>query len=165
MKTLRNAWNVCARWRERRRLRAQGVVMGRECVVRGTEFSGPARLEPYCRLIGDPAIRIGNNFYANVGCHFLGQIDVGNDVHVGPQTVIWGRDHGTAKDRLIREQARIKAPIAIGDDVWIGAHCTILKGVTIGRGAVIGAGSVVTRDVPEYAVAVGNPARVLRYRT
>ena len=138
--------------------------MGSHCVFTGIEFLGTAKVEPYCRLIGDPVIRIGDNFYANAGCHFLGRIDIGRDVNIGPQTIIWGRDHGMAKNRPMCEQEHVKEPIAIGDDVWIGAHCTILKGVAIGRGAVVGAGSVVTRDIPEYAVVVGNPARVLRYR-
>ena len=54
------------------------------------------------------------------------------------------------------------APITIEDKVWIGFGVNILKGVTIGEGAVIGACSVVTKDIPPYAVAVGNPARVVR---
>ena len=54
------------------------------------------------------------------------------------------------------------APVVVGDKAWIGFNVSILKGVTIGEGAVIGACSVVTRDIPAYAVAVGNPARVVR---
>lgn len=57
-----------------------------------------------------------------------------------------------------------KGPIVIGHDVWIGARAIIMSGVTIGNGAVIGAGSIVTQDIPPYAVAAGNPARVIRYR-
>jgi acetyltransferase-like isoleucine patch superfamily enzyme len=57
-----------------------------------------------------------------------------------------------------------KGDIVIGNDVWIGAHATILSGVTIGDGAVVGACSVVAKDVPPYAVAVGNPARVVKHR-
>ncbi len=57
-----------------------------------------------------------------------------------------------------------KGDVVIGSDVWIGAHATILSGVAIGDGAVVGACSVVAKDVPPYAVAVGNPARVVRYR-
>jgi len=57
------------------------------------------------------------------------------------------------------------APVAVKDKAWIGFNVSILKGVTIGEGAVIGACSVVTRDVPAYAVAVGNPARVVRSLT
>lgn len=58
----------------------------------------------------------------------------------------------------------IRQPINIGNDVWIGANACILPGVTIGDGAVIGAGSVVTKDVPPYAITVGNPGKVLKYR-
>jgi acetyltransferase-like isoleucine patch superfamily enzyme len=57
-----------------------------------------------------------------------------------------------------------KGPITVGHDVWIGARCIVLSGVTIGNGAVLGAGSIVTRDIPPYAIAVGNPARTIRYR-
>ena len=57
-----------------------------------------------------------------------------------------------------------KGPITVGHDVWIGARCIILGGVTIGNGAVVGAGSIVTRDIAPYAVAFGNPASVKRYR-
>ena len=55
-------------------------------------------------------------------------------------------------------------PSFIGNDVWIGANVTVLKGVRIGDGAVVGAGSVVTKDIPELGIAVGNPARVVKYR-
>lgn len=54
--------------------------------------------------------------------------------------------------------------IEIGNDVWFGASCLVLKGVTIGSGAVIGAGAVVTKDIPPYAIVAGNPAKVVKYR-
>lgn len=60
--------------------------------------------------------------------------------------------------------ASSKGPITVGSDVWIGARAMILSGVTVGDGAIIGAGAVVTRDVPSFAIAAGNPARVVRYR-
>lgn len=56
------------------------------------------------------------------------------------------------------------APVTLGNDVWVGSHVRIKRGVTVGDGAVIGAGSIVTRDVPPYAIVAGTPARVLRYR-
>ena len=54
--------------------------------------------------------------------------------------------------------------VVIENGVWIGCNVTILKGVTVGRGAVIGAGSVVTKSIPAYAIAVGNPAKVIKFR-
>lgn len=145
-------------------LKRKGIIIQNNCTFSGVEFLGKAIIEPYCRLNGDPNIIIGNNFYMNAGCHILGNITIGNDVQIGPKTVIWGRDHGLSKDKLIREQTHNKQPITIGNDVWIGANVTIIKGVKIGNGAVVGAGSVVTKDIPEYGIAVGNPAKTVKYR-
>lgn len=64
----------------------------------------------------------------------------------------------------MRLQSDSFSPVCIGDDVWIACNVVILPGVTVGSHSVIGAGSIVTRDVPDYAVAVGNPAKVLRFR-
>jgi acetyltransferase-like isoleucine patch superfamily enzyme len=62
------------------------------------------------------------------------------------------------------KEHKSKGDVVIGNDVWIGANATILSGVTIGNGAIIGAGSVVTKDVPDYAIVGGNPAKIIRYR-
>ena len=145
-------------------LKQKGVVIHNNTVFSGVEFLGKAEIEPYCRISGDPKVIIGNNFYMNAGCHVLGNIKFGCDVLIGPKTVIWGRDHGMEIGKPMRKQDHIKQDIIIGDDVWIGANVTILKGVTIGSGAVIGAGAVVTKDIPEYAIAVGHPAKVINYR-
>jgi len=145
-------------------LKKKSVIIHHHSVFSGVSFGGKATIEPFCRLVGDPIIEIGDNFYLNVGCHLLGEIYIGNDVIVGPKTIIWGRDHGIARNELIRQQLHRKEPIVIGNDVWIGANVTVLKGVRIGDGAVIGAGSVVTKDIPDYCVAVGNPAKVVKKR-
>lgn len=125
---------------------------------------GKATIEPYCRLIGDDRIRIGKDFYMNSGCHILGNITIGDNVMIGPKSIIWGRDHGMKKGTPMNMQAHIKEDIVIGSDVWIAANVTILKGVSIGHGAVIGAGAIVIKDIPDNAVVVGNPTRILRYR-
>lgn len=145
-------------------LKKRGVKIANNVVFSGCKFNGSAVIEPYCRLSGDPEISIGNNFYLNAYCHLLGNIIIGDDVMIGPKTVIWGRDHGMQMGLPMKQQPHSKADIVISDDVWIAANVTILKGVKIGKGAVIGAGAVVTKDVPEYAIVVGNPARVVKYR-
>lgn len=66
---------------------------------------------------------------------------------------------------MSQQGIRPPKPVVIGDDVWIGARVIILPGVTVGKGAVLGAGTVVARDVPEWAVVVGNPARVVKFRS
>jgi acetyltransferase-like isoleucine patch superfamily enzyme len=84
---------------------------------------------------------------------------------MGPRVSLFTTNHSFARrDTLIKQQGYVVGRIDIGDDVWLGAGVTIVSNVRIGDGAVIGAGAVVVKDVPEYAVAVGNPARVVRYR-
>ena len=117
-------------------LRKKGVVIRGNTVFSGVSFLGSAVIEPYCRMLGDPKITVGNNFYMNAGCHILGNINIGNDVMIGPKTVIWGRDHGMERGRPMRVQPHKKEDVIIGDDVWISANVTILKGVKIGSGTV-----------------------------
>ncbi|OAK67685.1 hypothetical protein ABB05_21245 [Lederbergia galactosidilytica] len=69
----------------------------------------------------------------------------------------------TFKEKSLNEITS-KGPIIIGEDVWIGSNVTILSGVNVGRGSIIGAGSVVTKDIPKYSIAVGNPAKVISKR-
>jgi virginiamycin A acetyltransferase len=64
----------------------------------------------------------------------------------------------------IKEDITSKGDIVVGNDVWIGTHCVILSGVKIGNGAIIGSNSVVNRDVPDYAIVAGSPARIIKYR-
>jgi len=144
---------------------SKSVILAEGAKIDRVEFGNNCRIGAYSRLFGDPKITIGNDFYANAFCHFVGDIEFGNDVLVGSKVIIWSRDHGIKRGQLIRLQPYIKSKIIIGDDVWIGAGAIILKGVTINRGAVIGAGAVVTKDIPEYAMAFGVPAKIIKYRT
>lgn len=97
----------------------------------------------------------------------------GGDIHIGSHcqiaqfcTLVAG-NHIVETIQYIRDAPldRSKGSICIEEDVWIGANCVILPGVTVGRGAVIGAGSIVTKDIPAYSIHVGNPSRLLRLRT
>lgn len=108
-------------------------------------------------------IRVGSNFYCNVNAVFLDTnwITIGNNVKIGPRVNLLTAGHP------IDAQTRISllefaAPITIGDNTWLGGNVTVLPGVNIGKNSVIGAGAVVTKDIPDGVVAVGNPARVMR---
>lgn len=82
---------------------------------------------------------------------------------LGPNVGIYTPQHPLSPEERNGLKGREWAvPISIGEDCWIGGSVTILPGVTIGKGSTIGAGSVVTKDVPERSVAVGNPARVIK---
>jgi maltose O-acetyltransferase len=89
---------------------------------------------------------------------------IGNDVMMGPEVLIYTSNHGMEPGIPMRRQALQCAPVCVGNDVWIGARCIILPGITIGDGAVLAAGAVVTADVPANAVVGGVPAKLLKYR-
>ncbi len=106
----------------------------------------------------------------DIGAHVLlssiGGIILGDAVLIAGNCYIGGgRYHTEDLDRPIMEQGVYsRGPVRIGDGTWIGASATILDGVKIGRGCVIGAGALVTKDVPDYGVAIGAPAQVIRHR-
>lgn len=108
-------------------------------------------------------IFLGERFYANHNCVILdvGEVHIGDRVLFGPSVQLYGTTHPLdAAERASGKESH--APIVIGDDCWIGGGAIILAGVTIGKGSIIGAGSVVTKDIPEYVVAVGNPCCVIK---
>jgi acetyltransferase-like isoleucine patch superfamily enzyme len=137
----------------------------------------------------DNAITIGDNVIISKGCVVqakTGTLSIGAKCDIGVDTIITSassitleqsvliagncyiggaRYHLEDKNRAIMEQGTYsRGPISIGEGSWIGASSTILDGVRIGKGCVIGAGSVVSRDIPDYAIAVGTPARVIKTR-
>ncbi|MFN3668363.1 MAG: sugar O-acetyltransferase [Brevundimonas sp.] len=106
-------------------------------------------------------IRLGRNVFLNFNCIVLDvcAVEIGDRTQIGPGVQILTADH--PRDPAQRaEGLEFGKAVAIGRNVWIGGGALILPGVTIGDDAVIGAGSVVSRDVPEGATAMGNPARV-----
>lgn len=152
-------------------------------VGRDTIFEGAVDVPLFCRVV------VGEQCLISAGVSFVvtatGSVTIGNRVYIGKYCVlasdtgitigdntmlaefvsIIDADHGVEKNGApIRDQELKPAPVTIGNDVWIGRGCAVLKGVSIGEGAVIGANSVVTRDIPPFAVACGVPARVIRYR-
>lgn len=92
-------------------------------------------------------------------------LEIGENTLIAPGCYICDYDHNFENlEKPINKQGYVSQPITIGSDVWIGAKSIILKGVHIGKGVVIGAGSVVTCDIPDFSIAVGNPARVVKKR-
>lgn len=106
---------------------------------------------------------IGNHFYSNFNLIVVddGEVHIGDYVMCAPNVTISTTGHPVCGEYR-RNGTQFSLPIHIGNDVWLGANCVILPGVTIGNNVVIGAGSVVTHDIPGNSVAVGSPCRVLR---
>ena len=106
-------------------------------------------------------IKLGKGVFINEGCCFQDQggIEIGDNALIGQQVVIATLNHDLAPDKRAN---MIPAPVKVGNNVWIGAHATILAGVTIGDNAVVAAGAVVTKDVPANTVVGGVPAKVIR---
>jgi len=102
---------------------------------------------------------IGDNSYFN------GEVIIGKDVMMSPNCAFIASTHNHSRiDIPMNIQGSSNSRICIGNDVWIGYRAIINKGVTIGNGAIIAAGSVVTKDVPDYAIVGGVPAKVIKFR-
>jgi len=111
-------------------------------------------------------IHLGENSSISIDCWVASDTRIGDDVMMAPQVTILSNSHNfTRTDISMRAQgAPPPRPVSIGNDVWIGTRAIILPGVRVGSHCIIGAGAVVTKDVPDWAIVGGNPARVIRYR-
>lgn len=111
--------------------------------------------------VGD--ITIGNHSFIGTSNVIIGPVEIGNRVMTAQHVVISGMNHSYEDINVPPTIQKVtSSTIRISDNVWIGANCVVIPGISIGRHSVIGAGSVVTRDIPDYCVAVGNPARVVK---
>jgi galactoside O-acetyltransferase len=166
---LKNKYNV---FRELNIFLKQGSTINNPLnITIGTQFG----MNPYCQLFaqgkkGDSEIIIGNNVKLNynvmINADCGGKISIGDNVRIGPYTVMRAANHKFSDiSRPIYEQGHLPGVILIEEDVWLGAHVTVMPNVTIGKSSVIGAGSVVTKDIPPFSIAAGIPAKVIGKRT
>ena len=119
--------------------------------------------------IDNSFLEIGNNTYIGEFNNIRsggGFIRIGNNCSISQHVTIVASNHGIAKNMLINKQMwnEDKNNVIIEDDVWVGANSVLLPGVIIKKGAVIAAGSVVVKNVPQYAVVAGNPAKIIKHR-
>jgi len=136
----------------------------------GIHLGDGVMLFDHVRLLlggADARLELGNRVVINVGSYISGEggLFIDDDVMIGPHVRVLSAGHEIhGHDQVVGRNPITYGPIRIGRGAWIAGGATILEGLTIGEGAVVGAGSVVARDVPAFAVAVGNPARVVHYR-
>ena len=132
-------------------------IMGR---LTGKEIAPDFRLFPPFYTDFGKNITIGRDVFINSGCHFQDQggIEIGDGALIGHNVVLATINHDL--DPAMNRKNHY-APIKIGAHVWIGSNATILSGVSIGEWSVVAAGAVVTKDVPDYALVAGVPAKVV----
>ena len=146
------------------------VRFGEGCFVAETAAVFPDRLE-----LGDRSyiaahayvtddVRTGADCSINPFAVVRGTVRLGDGVRIGAHSSLLGFNHGAAPELPVHRQPVTSKGITVGDDVWIGSQVVIVDGITIGDHCVIGAGAVVTKDLPAWTVAAGNPARRLRDR-
>jgi acetyltransferase-like isoleucine patch superfamily enzyme len=131
----------------------------------GKLFDDDPWIEPPVNMDYGFNVKIGKNVFINYFAVFLDTclITIGSRTLVGPNVSFYSGYHPL--DPTIRQGTRgpeMGKEVHIGEDCWIGGNAIILPGVTIGKGSTVGAGSVVTKDVPEFTVVAGNPARIIR---
>ncbi len=124
------------------------------------------KIRHYTILFGstEKPLTIGDDFFIGTHCYLngIGGLTIGNRVTIAHGSMLFTDSGPNTSPELQKSFPISAAPITIGNDVWIGARCTILPGVTIGDRCVIGAGSLVNADVAEGSVVAGTPASMIR---
>lgn len=140
------------------------IRIGSDTLI-GPYVSLSAGMMPGQPLISDSIVTIGDRCLIGRQSSIVGhfEITIGNDVYFGPNVYVTDQNHSVDDlDTPIGRQSSGEEPVSIGDGSWLGANVVVLPGVTIGRHVAVGAGAIVTTDLPDRSVAVGNPARVIR---
>lgn len=124
-------------------------------------------VQDWFRVTNPENVSIGShcNFAEGVFITGGGGVTIGDYVGLGPDVKIWSVNHRFQDpDTPWLKQGWDKEPVVIEDDVWLGANCFVMPGVTIGKGAIVSAGTVLMKSVPPYAIVAGNPGRVIGWR-
>lgn len=151
-------------WKPNTIFNEQYIEIGNDTLI-GPGVSLSAGMVPGQECITSPVVSIGDRCLIGKGSGIVGHfsITIGNDVWTGHHVYITDQNHGYEDATIpISRQSQPERPVVIGDGSWLGFGSVVLPGVTIGKHVVIGANSVVTKDIPDYSVAVGSPARVIR---
>lgn len=143
-----------------RRFQCSSIIIGDRCTFNSSSRFNARGINHHCILeTGKPGalLKIGNHCGFS-GCSIVAdkEVIIGDHVMVGANTCIGDRDDHP--DRL----GTTPQPVHIGNNVFIGMHCIVMKGVTIGENSIIGAGSIVTKDIPANCIAAGVPCKVIR---
>jgi acetyltransferase-like isoleucine patch superfamily enzyme len=131
----------------------------------GPNVTLSAGMVPGQQCLSDSVVRIGDRCLIGKGSGIVGHlgIEIGNDVWTGHHVYITDQNHGYEDvTRPISLQTQPERPVSIGDGSWLGFGTVVLPGARIGKHVTIGANSVVTGEIPDYSVAVGVPAKVIR---
>jgi acetyltransferase-like isoleucine patch superfamily enzyme len=131
----------------------------------GSHIALSAGMMPGQKCLTDPVVRIGDRCLIGRGSGIVGHfsIDIGNDVWTGHYVYITDQNHGYENvDVPISQQTQIERAVSIGDGSWLGSGTVVLPGARIGKHVAVGANSVVTGNLPDFCVAVGAPARVIK---
>ena len=145
----------------------QYIHIGSHTMI-GSHVALSAGMIPGQQCLTNPVVRIGDRCLIGRGSGIVGHlaIEIGNDVWTGHHVYITDQNHGYEKiDLPISMQTQPEEPVVIGDGSWIGAGSVILPGAHIGKHVAIGANSVVNGSIPDYSVAVGSPAKVIKRYT
>ena len=140
------------------------ISIGHDTLI-GPDVALSAGMVPGQECISEIVVSIGDRCLIGRGSGIVGHfsITIGNDVWTGHHVYITDQNHGYEDiSRPISQQSQPERAVVIGDGSWLGYGAVVLPGVTIGKHVVIGANAVVTHDIPDFSVAVGSPARVVR---
>jgi len=151
---------------------ANPIFPGRRCITRAVilkilaksvghnvNFENNVRVDVWHEVV------VGNDSGIGMNAR-IGVVTIGDNVMMGPDCVILSANHLTSDLTIPMSQQGMAGHqrVVIGNDVWIGQRVIILPGVKIGNGVIIGAGAIVTKDIPAFAIVVGNPGRIIKFR-